>query len=226
MIKSLIDAHKGATVAIVGSGPTAIDFLKSTQDVSIGVNGAAKLGKKFDYFMCGDAKSSTYDWFNINCSKVRVIAKLTASMDKILYPSELFPDIKRVAVKTAKQGDIVLPPPIEPHRTFMYKWWKPDRLKKDANYLMFGGTVSCCAVQLAYIMGATKIVLYGCGFTSTGTHHFYRTNKPGSISDSQRVVMNLVIKELNNRGIQFEFVGDTTLDFVPMPVSMRIACQQ
>jgi hypothetical protein len=212
MIQSLFNVHKGATIAVVGSGPTAVDFIKGRSDISIGVNGAAKLGKCFDYFMCGDAKSSTYDWFGIDCSKIRVIAKLTAAVDRILYPQIEFPELKRLVVSTAKQGTINLPPPINPHLTFMYRWWKPQRLKVDANYLMFGGTISCCAVQLAYIMGASKIILFGCGFNSTGKHHFYNTNRPGSISESQRRVMNEVINELRNRDIYFSIVGDTTLN--------------
>ncbi|MCK9558465.1 MAG: hypothetical protein M0R50_10550 [Candidatus Cloacimonetes bacterium] len=211
MIKLLHNIAKGATIAVVGSGPTATDFIHSKNDISIGVNGAAKLGQKFDYFMCGDTRSSCFDWFNIDCSRVRVIAKLTAAPDKILYPIELFPDIKRIAVITAKQNTIKLPRPVEPHLTFMYKWYRQERLKEDMNYLMFGGTISCCAVQLAYVMGASKIVLYGCNFTSVGRHYFYQTRKPGSISDSQRTVMNTVINEIKKRGVKFEIVGSTTL---------------
>jgi hypothetical protein len=217
MIKSLYNIHKGATIAVVGSGPTATSYTHNKVDVSIGVNGAAKFyshpgAAKFDYFMCGDVKSSTFDWFSIACSRVRVIAKLTAASDKILYPDRLFPDIKRDAVPTAKQNSVILPPPVKPHLTFMYKWWKPDRLKRDMNYLMFGGTISCCAVQLAYIMGAAKIVLYGCSFTSTGNHYFYHTRRPGTISDSQRTVMSTVVGEIKKRGIRIEIVGHTTLE--------------
>jgi hypothetical protein len=211
MIKSLHGIHKGETIAIVGSGPTATRFL-GQESTSIGVNGAAKLGKRFKYFMCGDARSPHFDWFSIDCSAVRIIAKLTAAPDKILYPLELFPDIKRVAVATAKQNTVKLPSPVEPHRTFMYKWYKPERLKEDMNYLMFGGTISCCAVQLAYLMGASRIVLYGCGFTSIGRHYFYQTRRPGSISDSQRTVMNAIISEIRKRGVQFQIVGETTLN--------------
>jgi hypothetical protein len=217
MIKSLHNLYKGATIAVVGSGPTATNYTQGKVDVSIGVNGAAKFcsnprADKFDYFMCGDVKSSTFDWFNIVCSRVRVIAKLTAAPDKILYPDALFPNIKRDAVPTAKQNSIILPLPIKPHLTFIYKWWKPDRLKNDMNYLMFGGTISCCAVQLAYIMGAAKIVLYGCSFTSTGNHYFYYTRRPGTISDSQRAVMSMVISEIKKRGVKIEAVGHTMLE--------------
>jgi hypothetical protein len=212
MIKSLYDVHKGAAIAIVGSGPTAVDFTHNKCDISIGVNGAAKLGEKLDYFMCGDSRSSLFDWFRIDCSKIRVIAKITAAQDRILYPDELFPHIVRAAVSTPKQNSIELPKPVEPHITFMYRWFKPDRLKKDMNYLMFGGTISCCAVQLAYIMGASKIVLYGCCFNSTGRHYFYNTRRPGSISDNQRVVMNTAIGEIKNRGVEFKIVGDTMLN--------------
>jgi hypothetical protein len=212
MIKSLYDIYKGSTIAIVGSGPTATEFIKKENEIAIGVNGAAKLGKLFDYFMCGDAQSSSFDWFNINCSRVRIIAKLTAAPDRILYPVELFPNIKRIAVQTIKQNSLDLPLPVKPHLTFLYKWYSSDRLKRDMNYLMFGGTISCCAIQLAYVMGATKIVLYGCGFNNVGRHYFYYTNKPGSISDRQRGVMNTVINELKGRGVKFEIIGNTTLN--------------
>lgn len=211
MIKTLHNIHVGASIAVVGSGPTAINFVESKTDISIGVNGAAKLGKHFNYFMCGDVKSPTYDWFNIDCSNVRVIAKMIASSDKTLYPVDLFPNIARVAVVTAKQNTVKLPCPVEPHRTFTYKWYKLDRLKKDMNYLMFGGTISCCAVQLAYVMGASRIVLYGCGFTSVGNHYFYHTRRPGSISESQRATMSTVINEVRKRGVKVEIVGNTTL---------------
>jgi hypothetical protein len=212
MIKSLYKIHDNKTIAVVGSGPTAVDFLHSSADISIGVNGAAKLGKKFDYFMCGDVRSSSYDWFEVDCSRVRIIAKLTASLDKILYPLDIFPDIERAAVITTKQHTLNLPVPIEPHLTFVYKWHKPGRLQQDMNFLMFGGTISCCAVQLAYIMGASKIVLYGCNFTSRGKHYFYSTRRPGSISDSQRTVMNTVINEVKERGVQIQIIGETTLN--------------
>jgi hypothetical protein len=180
-------------------------------DITIAVNGAAKLNQPFDYFMCGDHKSSSYDWFKIQCSKTRVIAKLTAGLDEILYPPELFPDIKRMAVTAPKQGTIDLPCPVWPHMTFMYRWYKPQRLKKDMDYLMFGGTISCCAVQLAYVMGASKIVLFGCGFNNLRQHYFYRSNRRGSVSDSQRNTMNVVINELKKQGIQFQIIGETTL---------------
>ena len=212
MIKALHGVHKGATIAVVGSGPTATEFLKGRADISIGVNGAAKLGKRFDYFMCGDAKSSCFDWFNVECSKIRIIAKLTAALDKILYPLELYPDIKRIAVTTPRQGTVKLPPPAVPHLTFMYKWYKPQRLTNDMDFLMFGGTISCCAVQLAYLMGAAKVVLYGCGFGGSRQHYFYRTRRVGTVSESQRSVMNAVIKDLRERGVRFEIVGDTTLN--------------
>jgi hypothetical protein len=93
----------------------------------------------------------------------------------------------------------------------MYRWYGPGRLQKDMNYLMFGGTISCCAVQLAYIMGAAKIVLFGCGFTSTGKHYFYNSRNQGSISNSQRTVMTTVINEVQKCGVKFEVVGETTL---------------
>lgn len=211
MITALHMAHEGAVVSIVGSGPTATEYLKHKHDVSIGVNGAAKLGVKFDYFMCGDDKSPTFDWFKIDCAKTRVIAKIIAACDTFLYPEDKFNSLHRITVPAAKQASVKLPPPVWPHFTFMYRWFKMDRLKKDANYLMFGGTISCCAVQLAYMMGASKVILYGCGFNSIGQHYFYQANKPGCISRSQRDTMTTVLNEMQKRGMKVQIIGNTTL---------------
>lgn len=210
MIGLLRNIYEDATVGVVGSGPSANNFVKDGLDFTIAVNGAAKLNHHFDYFLCGDPSSSKCDWFKIDCAKVRVIAKLTAGLDEKLYPPKLFPNLCRVAVSVTKQHDVKLPCPLWPHLTFIYERYRAKKINKDVDYLMFGGTISCCAVQLAYIMGASKIVLFGCEF-SYAKQYFYKSNRPGTISDSQRNIMCEVINILKNKGVKFKAMGDTTL---------------
>lgn len=211
MIGLLRNIHDGATIGVVGSGPSAVGFTKNGLDATIAVNGAAKLNHSFDYFLCGDSASSKCDWFRIDCAKVRVIAKLTAGLDEILYPPGLFPGLHRVSVPVTKQNSVKLPCPLWPHLTFMYDRYKLQKINKEMNCLMFGGTISCCAVQLAYIMGASTIVLFGCEFSNPKQHYFYKANRAGTIADNQRRIMNEVLRELKKRGVRFRIIGDTTL---------------
>jgi hypothetical protein len=199
MINSLRDTHKGSTISVVASGPSAVLY-DGQGDVSIGVNGAAMLGPVFDYFLCGDAKSSECDWFHINCSKARVIARLIASKDYQLYPEHIY-----------KYRLRSMPPPVSPHKTFKYGYYNREKLALDKPRLLYGGTISCCAIQLAKLMGASRIVLFGCNFSHNSGQYFYKANKIGSVSRSQTYVMQDVINVLRTGGIQIDIVGESLL---------------
>lgn len=216
MIELLRDKHEGKTASIVASGPTA-ELYDGTTDISIGVNGAAYLDKHFDYFLCGDKNSHKFDWFRINCSDVRVIARLCASNDYQLYPKEFDNIIERKSVAAHQQKQLNnLISPIYPHYVFTYKWFKKGRLDKRNNYLMFRGTISCCAVQLAYIMGCTEIHLYGCTFRGSrrrNEHYFYDTKqRKGIVSGSQREIMEVCLKEVIDKGVRVYIHGKSALE--------------
>jgi len=213
MLDRLRRRHCGDTVSIVASGPSA-DLFKDGA-VTIGVNGAAFLKHKFDYFLCGDKNSYTKDWFSIDCSYVRVIARLVASMDRILYPDDKFPSLERLAVPQHEQRRIKhLPEPVPPHLTYKYLWYGKGRLNEDVNFLMFSGTISCCAVQLAYIMGAKKIELYGCDFHHSRRSHYFYESKQGQVGrvrPSQREIMDKMLKEVMDKGVKVSIFGQTRL---------------
>lgn len=214
MLARLRDAHKGTTIAIVASGPTAVMF-DGACDVSIAVNGAALLGKRFDYFLCGDKFAPDKDWFYVDCSSVRVIARIVATMDKFLYPDDRYPKLKRMAMPQQQQHHTRrIPPPISPHLTFRYRWFHDGELSREINYLMFTGTIACCAVQLAYIMGAAHVKLYGCNFYhSPSIHYFYDAPKAqvGRVRGAQREVMDKVLGEVRKFGVKVSVFGDTKL---------------
>jgi hypothetical protein len=215
MIELLKNKHEGKSASIIASGPSA-GLYDGTTDISIGVNGAAYLGKHFDYFLCGDKNSHKFDWFKINCSDHRVVAKLCASNDYQLYPKEFNSIIERKSVASHQQKKLAsLICPVYPHYIFTYRWFKRNHLHKNNNYLMFRGTISCCAVQLAYIMGCTEIHLYGCTFKGSrkvSDHYFYdNKQKKGIVSKSQREVMEICLSEVIALGVKVYIHGNSTL---------------
>lgn len=212
MLRLLHKKHIGKSVSIVGSGPSA-DLFNSSTDISIGVNGAAYLGKKFDYFLCGDNNSHRYKWFREKCSDVRVISKLVASLDYQLYPKEFDQVVRRLSVPQHKQKMVKdLLCPVYPHITFEYRWFKPGRLSATQNFLMFGGTISGCAAQLAFLMGCSEIHLYGCNFTHKRQHYFYdNEERPGRVVDSQRDRMDKCLKDIRDLGVKVYMHGPSKL---------------
>ena len=212
MLSNLVDRHRDASVAIVGSGPQAMMY-EGNCDISIAVNGAALLGHRFNYFMCGDQYSHTRDWFCVNCSEVRIIAALVASMDHQLYPMERFGNLNRVAVPAHEQDNVQnLPRPVPPHLIYLYgSFFSAPNLRKHMDALMYGGTIACCAAQFAYIMGASSISLYGCQFSHDSGSYFYETDVIGAVNQSQIKVMDDCLRELRRRNVIIKMFGPTAL---------------
>lgn len=215
MISLLEDAHKGKSVSVIGSGPSATLYDEST-DISIGVNGAALLGKHLDYFLCGDHNAYKHEWFIKKCATTRIIARLVASLDYQLYPEEFDGVITRQSVKMGEgkgKGLQELPCPIYPHLIYNYRYYAPGRLKKNNNMLLAGGTISCCAVQLAYIMGCSELHLYGCNFKhKRNSHYFYESNQqPGRVYKSMIETMELCLKEIRGFGVKVYIHGESSL---------------
>lgn len=207
MISALFDKHSGSAIDIVASGPSASAYRR--QGPSIAVNGGILAPGQFDYFMCGDHRSHNYDWFRCDNANVRVIAKLVASQDHVLYP--VLDDDSRVALPYHLAGSLKLPPPEPPHLIYDYKPFSLIRLNRRNRYLMFGGTISCCALQLAWIMGASSVNLYGCNFTHRhNNHYFYYSKQNGAVSQSQTSVMQSVIDKLR-ADMTINIIGESKL---------------
>jgi len=209
MIHKLWDKHVDSTVAVIGSGPSATMY-NGQGDISIAVNGAALLGRRFTYYMVGDSLSFSYDWFDIDCSDIRIIARIVAGKDYKLYPADMA--VNRVAVQAHKQHIVSdLPDPVPPHLIYNYAAYDPKGLHKGMNSLMRGGTIACCAVQIAYLMGASKILLFGCPFTHSNGDYFYESSRIGSICMSQRATMDDVLAIIRREEVAVSVYGPTTL---------------
>jgi hypothetical protein len=221
VIRDLSGRHAGATVAVIGSAPSAVLFDPSQCDVSIGVNGAARLGPRFDYYLCADVAAPSRSWFQLDCAHTRVVATTIASMDLFLYPAQDHRDLQRRAVEWTQQDELALPEPAPPHRVYRMAAPNPERLaglrKRDTDVLLVYATVAGQAVQLAYLLGADRLRLFGCAFTietsGTSAHYYYQdaTGGTGSIRDSQLRQMDRYLALLREQGVRVVAHGPTRL---------------
>jgi hypothetical protein len=202
--------HPNSVVAIVGSGPSAVR-VQPVADVVIAVNGAARLRNDFDYFLCGDRYSFRRDWFEFSCSRVRLIATLVASLDYQLYPQSRFPTLLRLALPVERQHELCLPVPVWPHGVFEYRSFREELVTRRPQYLLYRGTIACCAVQLAFAFGSREIVLFGCEFDHSHGHYFYNSVNVGSIVSSQRRVMERCLALVRAAGVCVTIFGPTSL---------------
>ena len=84
-------------------------------------------------------------------------------------------------------------------------------MSRKMNFLMFCGTISGCAAQLAFLMGANNIELYGCSFSHNNGHYFYESDYIGTVSTSQRNAMDSMLYDIRNAGVKIHIFGDTML---------------
>ena len=209
MLKQLFQSAPDSKIAIIGSGPSAVQF-DGNCDISIAVNGAAMLPTKFDYFMYGDRQAPERSWSQPDCASRRVVAHHVAATDRLLYPEVDFPDLERTA-RPQSANQTLLPPPAHPHLYFQYRPFDVDQISRQNNFLMYGGTISCCAVQLAYMMGASRLELFGCEFSHRDGNYFQKFSHVGSVSDRQYQAMQSTLKKIRDEGVKVTAYGKSIL---------------
>lgn len=226
MIARLHDRHRGATAAIIGSGPTSELFDPEATDLAIGVNGAAHLadrGVRLDYFVCGSSRAPRRSWWQVDCARTRVICVRIAALDRILYPEAEYPELERATYPFDDIDTIELPTPVAPHLTYRYTREPASGFLRGArpfNKLVIGGTTSAKAAQLAYLMGCERLRLYGCAFSpeTSGSpeHYFYgaRGEAGGVIDERQIAGMDETLAVVRGAGVRVEVVGATRLSEV------------
>ena len=223
MIRQLYDIHRGRTIAVVASGPTATAFDPQDSDYAIGVNGAAMLahrGIRLDYFLCGSQHSPSRPWFTVDCARTRIICVRFALHDHYLYPDALYPALARQSYPDDDINAIILPPPAPPHLTYRYTREPTAAFLTGArpfDTVVIGGTIASVAVQLAYLMGATCVKLYGCSFNTQTSqlpqHYFYQTaaGNGGGIDEYQIAAMNRTLAIVRQHGVEVQVIGETAL---------------
>ncbi|MBU0665883.1 MAG: hypothetical protein ABIC91_03285 [Nanoarchaeota archaeon] len=246
MLDKFRDLHQGEDFAVIGSAPSALLF-KRNETKAIGVNGAGKLLQSDDYFISGDEATHTRSWFKGLDSDVHCILRPhTAIYSEKFYPNKkLREDMIRVYetymdknpnITHFKKGQGLrcilpgnefidyyfskIPEPAKNHY-LIRKVTSDEPVSKYQTSINVGGTSACMAVQVAFIMGAKNIHLYGVEFSNEitsgeeykGSNYFYKPeeNETGMTLPSQRVFLDDIIKQVINKGVPVYSHGPTKL---------------
>lgn len=226
MIDSLRQIHAGKTIAVLGSGPS-LSMFQGKEDVSIAVNGAADIKIPYDYFMCEDIRSPERPWFysSKKCGATRIICAYLSPDDEVLYPDkdvrkQMFQERKYVWNQRGTMGyAYYLPtlPPKSPHRWFMPHPLTPDRMFFPPDYptslaLVCGGSIACTAIQMAFVMGASRISLYGCSMDNeSGDNYFIKSHgKIGEQPEGNLRNFRIILKFLSSM-VRIDIYGKSKL---------------
>jgi len=225
MLDIIRNEQPGKTFAILGSAPSLPEYFKRTEDQVIGVNGASSFLKQGDIFLSADERAHERTWYKAVGNGIRkfmrpqsafylpefagdlrsmLVSEYEGYMDRCpedtvhLEDGSRFlwldnPFLLELADKIPQSGHIVLKSIAEGE----------EPISRDMARLNVGGTGSCIAVQMAYIMGASEIHLYGVEFSNDqgrgeygGGNYFYDPlpDERGRTLESQRVYMDKVIR--------------------------------
>jgi hypothetical protein len=250
---SIRGKYRGASIAVLGSGPSLPHLFEGKEDVVIGVNGAGALLRLQDYFLSDDSAAPSKSWFQALDKRITMILTSGAA---IRVP-EFFPDPRMRSSLGRDYEDKVrawldlsevssgslddygrtdnlqyprkssdgryyllpthpfldefernLPSPELPHIILKYRSVN-EPLSREQIRLNMEGTSSHMALQVAYIMGAREIHLYGVEFSNTpengktneSGNYFYKPkiNELGMTLDTQLQTMDSAIKGIIER---------------------------
>jgi len=212
VLEQLRDRHTGATFAIIGSGPSGRAYA-GREDVAIAVNGGALVDVPFHYFACGDISSPDTQWFHAASAYQvrRLIASFVAPFDAAMYPE---PDLRarlqadlRATRGTPPYDYVPLARPVGRHAWFRYAvphfphaHATLDRFCAQAR-VAHGATIAGVALQIAHLMGAASLVLYGCNLDNDdGRNYLHPRASVGRTLPVQRTNMATLVGWLAGHG--------------------------
>ncbi len=225
-INDFREIHKGKSFAVLGSSPT-INLYRGEQDVSIAVNGSVMCDavERADYFMAGDKDSAKRGWFekSMDFADSRIIATFIAPFDHlVLSDEEERSELQRLLEddkvhQREPGGNIKFSPNfrnlVRPHGIFEYADIWEEEICPDQQKLCRGGTISGVACQMALIMGASEVHLYGCSFGTPEQGHYGYNNKnePGGIRFDHPPTMDYILSRLVEHNVGVYSHGFTKL---------------
>ena len=198
MIEQFRDIAKGKTLALVGSGDSALKY-EGKEDISIVLNGGIMLPYEFDYFLGFDGRLPTRDYFYESRSAIRIIGASIAKQDKMLYPDR--EEIKVGNVPSAITYDEWLEAnePQEPHAWFYYE--KSDRARLSENNILYhNGNVAHTGLGFAELLNPDHITIYGIDLNMR--KYFYNDKRLGGTYGMPKAQwMNGMIMDMANVSI-------------------------
>lgn len=250
---SIRGKYRGASIAVLGSGPSLPHLFERKEDVVIGVNGAGALLRLQDYFLSDDSAAPSKSWFQALDKRITMFLTSGAAIrvpeffpnqrmrDRLWHDYEdkvrtwlSFSDILSDSLEHYGRTDNLqyprrssdgryyllpthpfleefernLPTHEPPHIILKYRSVN-EVLSRGQIRLNVEGTSSHMALQVAYIMGAKEIHLYGIEFSNTpesgkihrAGNYFYQPqpNELGMTLDTQLQTMDNTIKRINEQ---------------------------
>ncbi|MFH1376333.1 MAG: hypothetical protein ABIH25_01730 [Candidatus Woesearchaeota archaeon] len=250
MLDKVRNIYYGTEIAVLGSAPSVMIFNRG-EDIVIGVNGAGYLLHGRDIFLSGDQAAHTRSWFLDLDEDVQCIIKPHSAIyspkfypdekirNKFINEYEKYMDEKPSLVKTTELGlrwvssrdehinnlFLQLPSPSEPHLLMHYIAGSKNPVpvsRRHQKAINVGGTSACMALQVAHVMGASSIHLYGVEFSNEvssdssyyGGNYFYKPKlgETGRTLPSQREFMDRIILETMAEGTRVFSHGPTALE--------------
>lgn len=247
MLESIRDIHAGKVFAVLGSAPSVRKFSRK-EEIVIGVNGASQLLVRHDYFLSMYKGAHHRSWFQtIERGVSHILRPHSALYSRHLYEDDRFREslissnecfMDRYPLQTKREiisGRVVrfvskeyepepnrlcqFPAPKEPH-IILREVDPKQRIHKRMTKVSPGGTSACTAIQVAFVMGASEIHLYGVEFTNhtsdnhlNGTNYFYDTKveEGGRTTTSHLFDADRCILEIRDRGVPVYSHGPTKL---------------
>lgn len=221
MLATYRDAHAGRAIAVLGSGPTLALF-RGQQPLAIAVNGAATHDVPYRYFVCGDPASPWREWFygSRRHDARRLVASFVAPRDALLYPrrrTRARLRLQRLPHSLAARLRGSLTPlydyaprarPAPGHGWFQYV---VDEFPADAapfhdslrqGRVLHGATIAGVAVQIAVVMGAAAIHLYGCAMDNDTGGNYLRAGSQGRTTPLQRANFATLLAWVEQAGVE------------------------
>ena len=219
--------HKGERIAVLGSGPT-LELYDGDPSLAIAVNGAAEIDRPYRYFVCGDPESPERPWFYASRKQdsVRIVSSYVAPFDSVLYPDE---DTRR---KLQEEGGFLTAGCFEdfdydpscdaapPHAIYQYDHIgvlrnDPLPIFPDQERLLYGGTIAGVAVQMAFILGASEIHLFGCSLDNDSGSHYHPKLTAGKLGynlPSHVESLSRIVSKVEEQGVPVIVHGYSRLE--------------
>lgn len=163
------------TVSIVACGDSAKEWIPRGH--TLGCNDAGKWGKPFDSLVICNRPP------NFDQDRLRII---TSSKPKNFYSHKsnwayAFPGWKKIRLS---QWNGNFTP-------------RMDKFPLEERYCYYSNTISFIALSLAYQLGATEIIMWGCDFVN---HKLFNSDNPETAKEVNRHME--LIKCFNDRGVK------------------------
>lgn len=220
MLAAYLGAHRGETIAVLGSGPSLASFA-GREPIAIAVNGAAACDVPYRYFTCGDIEAPQREWFygSRRHRARRIVASFLAPSDEVLFPSALtrarlrlarLPRMVQARLQSSLDPLYDYRPSVSPasgHGWFRYYEREFPTSEEElraclgAERLAHGASIAGVAVQLALLMGAGAIQLYGCSMDNDAGDNYHLPGSSGRTTPLQRENFQRLLSWVRGAGV-------------------------